>query len=140
MDEKSDVIVKCGKCGAEIDERHDIPVEIRSPCPRCGSKERNIVVSVRLEAKFYEGIRAKSFPPNSRKFEMDVQSGEFTSKSHRIVNKSRVIDRTRNIYSERILDEQGNVLRDVSEKLTDHKDHGSAKFNKRTKDQEKRGN
>lgn len=60
MDEKPDLIVKYG---VEIDERRDTPVENRSPCPRCGSKERNIIASVHLEAKFYEGIRARSFPP-----------------------------------------------------------------------------
>lgn len=46
-----------------------------------------------------------SNPLNSTNIEIDVQSGEFTSKNYGIVNKSRVIDRTRNIYSERILDE-----------------------------------
>jgi hypothetical protein len=31
----------CAGCGAELDERSDVPVEERAPCPVCGSKARS---------------------------------------------------------------------------------------------------
>lgn len=133
MDEETSVVVRCKTCGIELNEKTDTPMESRPPCPYCSSMERDIIARIHENMQVHEGFRAKSFPPNSRKFETDVQSGEFSDKDGKIVNKNRVIDRNNDIYSEKIVDESGNVLRDVNEKLTDHIGHGSAKFSKKKK-------
>lgn len=43
------------------------------------------------------------------------------------VEKTRLIDRENNRYMERVVTENGEVLRDVDHKLTDHVGRGSAK-------------
>jgi hypothetical protein len=40
---------------------------------------------------------------------------------------SRVVDRERDRYTERIVDAAGNVVRDVDEPLSHHRGHGAAK-------------
>lgn len=37
-------VVECGKCGTRLDERSDVAVEERSPCPKCGSSSRKFGV------------------------------------------------------------------------------------------------
>jgi len=39
-------VVRCGECGAELDEKTDIPVEDRRPCPKCGSLARRFELSL----------------------------------------------------------------------------------------------
>ena len=123
--------VKCKKCQLELGGSPNSPFVNRVTCPNCGSTERAINVFIQDEGHPYASIRAKSFSPNSRKFQMDVISGEIKNKDGKIVKKTRVIDRAKNLYSEKIVDQQGNVLRETNERLTDHKGHGSANLSKK---------
>ncbi len=131
MGENISAIVKCKKCQLELSGSSNLPFESGVPCPNCGSKQRSINVFVQEEMHLYTSIRAKSFSHNSRKFNMDVVSGKIKNKEGKIVEKTRVIHRANNVYTEKIVDQQGNVLREVSERLTDHKGHGSAKLSKK---------
>jgi hypothetical protein len=42
----SEATVACGNCGRQLDERTDLPVEERQPCPVCGSTARSFSVTV----------------------------------------------------------------------------------------------
>ncbi len=73
-----------------------------------------------------ESLEIKSFGQSTQKFFMHIMSGWFPSirkdLSPEGVNKERVIDRKNNKYKEKVVDAKtGRVIRDVEEKLTDHK-------------------
>jgi ribosomal protein S27AE len=51
--------VECGKCGLVLDERSDIPMEKRQPCPRCGSTSRTVDGAATLEAAVSTSVRGE---------------------------------------------------------------------------------
>ena len=82
--------------------------------------ELNETITVR------DSMELKSFTGSVKKFVSHVISGWFPSRridlSPEGVNKLRNIDRKNNRYQERVVDyKTGRVIRDVDEKLTEHK-------------------
>jgi hypothetical protein len=50
--------IRCGECGVALDEPSGLPVEKRTPCPSCGSKNR-VVVAPPIEAHIRMRSRAR---------------------------------------------------------------------------------
>ena len=79
-----------------------------------------------IAQKARDSLELKTFVGSAKKFISHIISGWFPSLREDLssegVNKSRVIDRMNNKYQEKVVDvKTGRVIRDVDEKLTDHK-------------------
>ncbi len=128
----SDQLVACGSCGVPIDESADVPIEDRMPCPQCGSTAREFSVRLKVEAKAQVGLGFKQKRPGSNKPIAEGFTGRELRKSvGDFVDKERLIDRENDRYREKVVTDSGEVIRDVDEPLSEHRDYGSAKF-KRT--------
>lgn len=73
-----------------------------------------------------DSMELKSFVGSTKKFIAHIISGWFPSHRKDLspegVNKLRTIDRKNNRYQEKVVDyKTGRVIRDVDEKLTEHK-------------------
>ena len=75
------------------------------------------------------GPRTRHRTPDKAKFDKEVIEGKDWSHSlERFVDKRRIIDKTEDNYEEFVEDPvTGEVLRDVRERLTKHRNRGSAK-------------
>jgi hypothetical protein len=120
--------VSCSGCGASVPEPAGI--EDREPCPTCGSLARTVNVSLtdtlqvrerlNLKARHGDVGEVKPYREQTSGDELHRDSGEWR-------RVSRVVDREHNRYTERIVDAAGNVVRDVDEPLSEHRDRGAAK-------------
>jgi hypothetical protein len=120
--------VQCSQCGALVEEPERI--EDRQPCPTCGSLARTFGVtltgsigvhgSVRLKARHGEVGKAEPYLESFRGSDYHRDSGEWRQ-------VSRVVDREHDRYTERIVDAEGNVVREVGESLHEHTGRGAAK-------------
>jgi hypothetical protein len=54
----SAVQVACGECRLPLDERSDLPIEDRQPCPRCGSVGRFVDAQLRGEVRLTSRMAA----------------------------------------------------------------------------------
>lgn len=125
----------CAQCGEEFQIPMAASIEETEPCPTCGSKRR-------LGAEFGWPSSFKLIDPKGSKrrplvehsFGIDIQRS-----TGRRVSHERRIDRVRNIYEERIVDEEsGRIIHEIAEKLSEHQGHGSAKFKRVTDEFEER--
>jgi hypothetical protein len=120
--------VSCSECKAALDETTK-----REPCPRRGStKPRTYLVTLESRMKAYVSLGDKVKNPalkSDQKLRSQGFSGyEYSNYLGKMVRKSRLIDRDRDLYFERITDiETGEVLNETSEPLSQHRGHGSAK-------------
>lgn len=121
--------VLCSKCGLSLDEPSDLAPVRRTSCPACGSLVRDISVFAEDHAEVHERVGLKVRKAGVRKPVLEGMSGEDLAVSTgRWVHKERTIDRAGDRYRERVVDQQtGEVLRDVDEPLSDHRERGSAK-------------
>jgi len=89
-------------------------------------KPRHLKITLSETITVRDSMELKSFAGSTKKFIYHVISGWFPSIRKDLlpegVNKLRSIDRQNNRYQEKITDYKTNrVIRDVNEKLTDHK-------------------
>jgi hypothetical protein len=91
-------------------------------------------VETRCESGHAAGKGLSRLGPRKRgKNRKEIVRGQEYSDSGQLVNKVRIIDRENNKYKEQVSDaDTGEIIRDVEHPLTDHTEHGSAKFKKRT--------
>ena len=75
------------------------------------------------------GVMHRSRKPNKRNYDVEEKRGTSLSVAlDKPVIYHRVIDKTNDRYFEKIVDpDTGDVVRDVSEKLSDHQGRGHAK-------------
>ena len=128
MSETPNRTVQCSGCGTPLQE--PTRIEDREPCPTCGSLARTVNASftdtvqarerLNLKARHGDVGEVKPYREQINGDELHRDSGEW----HRV---SRVVDREDDRYTERITDEAGNVVREVDEPLSDHRDRGAAK-------------
>lgn len=72
-------------------------------------------------------------PRKRGKHRQEIVRGQEYSHTGQLVHKVRIIDRENNKYKELVSDaDTGEIIRDVEQPLTDHTEHGSAKFTKKT--------
>ena len=119
--------VRCGSCGIVLDERHDCPSGDRVPCPSCGSTKRafDVSFSATVVARSKLGFEHRR-PGYKKPIAEGVSGDDLHRKNGRWMRLSRLIDRLKNRYSERVVDpETGQVVHECDEALTEHRGHGS---------------
>ena len=123
---------RCGSCGEPIDESADVPIEDRVPCPQCGSTTRKFSEHLKVKAKAQVGLKFKHKRPGSKKPITEGFTGRDLRKSvGDFVDKEQRFDRGKDRrYREKIVTDSGEVIRDVDEPLSEHRNRGSAKFKK----------
>jgi hypothetical protein len=121
--------VHSGACGAILDENPNAPVEKRLPCPHCGSVSRSIHVTCSGTLTLHSKLNLKARHANEKRPFMEQTLGDdFHRKGGRWVKFYRLIDRVKDWYEERVSDPAtGKVVHECSERLTNHRGHGSAK-------------
>jgi hypothetical protein len=115
-------------CGRVLDEAAGLPVNERKPCPECGSLARLHKVEIHEELRVEGHLGMRLRHPGKGKWMVQQHEGDsFFHKTgvwHRI---SRLLDRVNDLYTERVIDENGEVIRDIDEPLSKHVGRGSAK-------------
>ncbi len=119
---------KCGGCGATLDEQYNLPLEARTPCPKCGSLIRALRISISETVEVHDSLRLAHKDSDGKKL-AQIQSGDDL---HRDTNTwrvlERVIDWSKKWYTETIKDRTtGEVISHTSEDLRAHTGHGAAK-------------
>ncbi|MCR9221072.1 MAG: hypothetical protein NXI21_12680 [Alphaproteobacteria bacterium] len=125
---------KCADCGQALSADALGKSGDVSPCPECGSHKREFHLIARTGLRLREAVRWKLKDParsGKRKFKLEGFVGSEPRKSKDdFVYKERHIDRESDRYRELVRDEDGTVIRDVDEPLSEHIGRGSAKFAK----------
>lgn len=127
-------MVRCADCATEFDADESEKPDQRTPCPTCGSIGRAFVKVVNESVRMYEtyrlvlqGARIKSGGRRRPSREL-IQGHEFSEGLQRMVLKRREIDRANDMYEEKVVNSQdGTVMHQCKERLSDHKGHGSAR-------------
>jgi hypothetical protein len=135
-----DDLALCGDCQQELDESASLAPDKRSPCPRCGSLTRILYASARMEVRTYVGFKLRQKRPGVSGYLVEhLQRREVRVSVGDTVEKLRVIDRENDRYLEKVTAEDGTVLHETDEHLSEHRGHGSAKFSRGASETEKRG-
>lgn len=133
MVDGADVGTFCGPCGAQLEEPSSTPSGARTPCPSCGSLARHHKVKMagglpaphsQLRLKAKRGGKGKPFLTQ-------VMGDELYRDTQEWRRVERVIDRENDRYTERITRSgSGEIIKEVSESLSEHQGHGAAKRNR----------
>ena len=113
----------CSKCRYELQENEKI-------CPKCGSKEKNILMTVHEYISLGECMKLKNNQlPSDQKLRLEIREGTVPSQitKDKRAKRKRVIDKDNNYYYEHVEDCDGNILIHQEEPLSQHWGHGSAK-------------
>jgi len=128
---------ECAECGLDLSMAAGATVSPASPCPHCGSLQRSVfafagvatgtgtagnaeAVAKEPEADYHGGSLRK--PARERRVGMSLTADDGIERSRR-----REYDRKGHRYEETILNPDGSVYDHTAERLSDHRDHGSAK-------------
>lgn len=76
VDDTTPNVVRCGGCRRVLEERSDVAVDRRRPCPVCGSTVRNIEVHLADSLSLHESLRARTKTPGKGGWMLDTQSGD----------------------------------------------------------------
>ena len=119
----------CVNCGAVLIEGRN---GVRQPCPKCGGIPRKYVEEFKEEIRIYEHLRMKGKHEGRGKAFFDQRVGaSFYFKDQEWHHLERLTDRDNDLYIEKIINmETGEVIRQVTELLSVHQGHGSAKHKK----------
>lgn len=123
--------ILCAQCGSATDQALDPADGSRAPCSRCGSTARvfneNLTLSVKVGA--YLGVHSKHRRGGKgRPYREEIERSELQRGTGRRVSFRYVIDRAKDWYSKRLVDENtSEVLAQVDEPLSAHRGHGAAK-------------
>jgi hypothetical protein len=119
----------CKNCGAHLDEASIPILHKRSPCPQCGSKLRLFKKHIAATLTVRGGIRGVAYSLSKTKwFAKFMSEPSFTWKlgiwSHRLKVENKRSDQ----YLEVVTNpENGEILHECAEPLSEHQGHGSAK-------------
>jgi hypothetical protein len=122
-------VSKCKKCGVVLSEPKN---EERSLCPICGEIGRIHDEHLSEVIGCYDHMRMKGKHAAKGKQFFDARVGaDFYLNDQEWRHIERIIDRDNNLYVEKVKDmKTGNVIKEVSERLSDHQGHGTAKSRK----------
>jgi hypothetical protein len=118
---------KCAGCGMVLSRPCDL--QVRSPCPTCGSMARVIEVSITetLEAHDSVGFKHKR-EGHPKPIAEGISADDFFRKEEKWVTKERLIDREANRYHEKVTNpDTGEVIHICDEPLDEHIGHGAGK-------------
>ena len=121
--------VQCGICGAELEESPHADPTTRKPCPACGSLARRFGVLAESRAVIRSKLGYKARHAGGGKpFVEGLQGADLHRKTGVWMHLTRIIDRARNWYHERVVNPKtGEVVHECSEALTEHRGHGAAR-------------
>jgi hypothetical protein len=127
---------ECSECGTVVDLGKDTET-FRSPCPVCQSLKRTIHCGLSDTLVARDGIAVKAKRPNEKRpFIEDKAMPSYSYIREKLVHREMIIDRDNDKYYEKITDyETGEVIHEKREALSAHKNHGSAKLKKDTKNE-----
>ena len=128
LEQKPNTTVSCSECGASVLEQGQ--VDDPEPCPGCGSTARKFAVILTDAAAAYDSLATKARHGDvgqAKPFREAFTGFDYHRDRHEWRQVSRVVDRENDRYIERIVDAAGNVVRDVDEPLSQHRDRGAAK-------------
>lgn len=119
----------CGECGELTDEPTGTPVELRKPCPNCGSLSRMAKVHIEEKLGLHSDLGLEARSPGEKKPFLEQKTGDsYWRKMGKWMRRNRIIDRRNNRYIKKVEDPNtGEIVRDVDEPLTAHRGRGSAK-------------
>jgi hypothetical protein len=108
-----DRTVVCSDCQRALPESENVMPERRTPCTTCGSTDRAVQV---VTAGVIRSIDDLALP-----FDGETKAGADDGGDERLVIVERYFDRDRNIYRERVEDEEsGEVLWQLEAALDRH--------------------
>lgn len=120
----------CKDCNHQLDETLESRKD--TPCPKCGSTQRYMNISVIEGVNIYDSSKAQAKNPNypsKNKVRWETSTGwEYSHRLQKMVYKTRTIDKEDNKYQETVIDpDTKEVIHHCEEPLSDHVGHGSAK-------------
>ena len=124
--------VFCSICGEEIPFKNKNLTFDPEPCPKCGSKEQTIKLTVCEHLSVHETAKGKvkdnNFP-SKKKVRAEFVTGEDLRKDdNKWVKKDRYWNKDKDLYKEVIIDpDTDEVVHRCEEPLSEHRGHGSAK-------------
>jgi len=128
--------VTCTDCGTTLPNSY-IREHTSEPCPQCGSRKKHVYLTFHEKdgLTVRDMLTGKVKNPSLRskdKVRKEFLSGDDLRRSDgKWMEKERIIDRDNDHYHEKVVDpETGEVLRDVTEPLSQHLGRGSAKSKK----------
>ena len=126
-------MIECVQCGSVIDEEPNTPIEIRRPCPKCGSLNRLNEKTLSSSIPVYGGVKFKArHGGNGKPFVEGKVLNEIYRKTNKLVKRALRIDRDNDKYSESVVDPETNeIIHECNEPLSEHRGHGSAKSKKK---------
>ncbi|MEW5894452.1 MAG: hypothetical protein AB1650_01655 [Candidatus Omnitrophota bacterium] len=116
-------------CGFKDEETKAM---VRARC-RTTSRVKRIYVNdfMSVEIAVEGKVTNKDYPKNRRPKREFFYGPELYKKENKWVHKDREIDRAKDRYREIVIDpDTGEVIHECEHPLSEHKEHGSAKFNK----------
>lgn len=125
--------VRCGSCGASLPGASTAGFEAKTSCHVCGSTTRTIGIELEAQVQVRASLKAVQKRPGVKRPLVELFSGWDLRRSvGDFVKKMRRLDRAADRYQEHVETEDGEVLRSVDEKLTEHIGHGSDKARRNT--------
>ncbi|MCD6474612.1 MAG: zinc ribbon domain-containing protein [Thermoplasmata archaeon] len=117
--------IYCRNCGKKLSNDNEV-------CPNCGSKKRNIIVTLKDKIELHDQIKGKVKRQGFKKPIREFKVGDdLHHKSGKWYHKEMYIDREKDQYKEIVKDKTtGNIIHKCEEPLSKHKGHGSAKYKK----------
>ena len=126
---------KCAGCGTILEMPDELEA-LRPPCPVCGSVGRIISLEINETVSLMDTLefeqKRKGFKSGGRKRPVaeGIEGWSYSVSEQDWVHFTRFLDRERDQYREEVVTKDGRVLRDVSERLSDHRGRGTAKCKK----------
>ena len=122
--------ITCMSCGEKLDNSYNL--NPNKPCPKCGSKKRNITLTTSDSVEEHDCIKGKVKDPrypSKKKVRLEFFQGDDKRKSDgKWMIKERLIDKDNDKYKETVIDpETGEIVHHCEEPLSEHVGHGTAK-------------
>ena len=127
-------MAKCNQCGTLIDEPINTALDLRSPCPSCGSKARLYAIELMGEISLREKLKLKARHGKAGEVKpfLELQTGDdFHRKTGEWNHREKMEDRENDHYLEHIVNPKtGNIVHHCEEQLSQHQGHGFTKIRK----------
>lgn len=115
-------VVRCGDCGRVLEERSDVAVHERRPCPDCGSSVRNTDAQLSETLTLHEKVRVKVKRSGKGGWILDTTGGDdYTHDLEAWGKRELTNDREKGVYREVIELWDGTRIESTA-RLSDHHD------------------
>ena len=111
--------VQCARCHTDVTGRAELVG--RDVCPECGSSQRIFHQHLSGALKAYSALELRQKRQGTGRPLVEIRQGTRPGRDGIVVTILRVIDRVRQRYRERVLNEDGTILIDKNEDLTSHR-------------------